>query len=348
VSFESPYIQLILTPDGTTTTYLGVAGTGIDIFGGQLEESDSLTSYIPTTTIAVTRAADIHGAGLVWTNAVDADAIYSSLTTYSTGQRVTYSGYVYESLQDSNLNKTPDTNPTWWLSLGASNMYALFDSKIGTKTTATDNLKMIIYPGSSIDSIAFLDTDASVVNTSVVNSNKEVVYSNTTGLSEDTIENWYDYFFVNPLSEQTNQVVHQGIPSLETDLIIGVEMSKLGTLEVGSLLTGLSTTFGKTQYGLKSGIVDYSKKQADEFGNITIVERPFSKRMSADVYVSNYDLNKVQRFLYNIRATPVLWMASDDPNLAEVSYVYGFYKDFSTTIAYPDVSMCNLEIEGLI
>jgi hypothetical protein len=70
--------------------------------------------------------------------------------------------------------------------------------------------------------------------------------------------------------------------------------------------------------------------------------------MPADLYVSNYDLNKVQRFLYNIRATPVLWMASDDPNLAEVSYVYGFYKDFSTTIAYPDVSMCNLEIEGLI
>ena len=69
--------------------------------------------------------------------------------------------------------------------------------------------------------------------------------------------------------------------------------------------------------------------------------------MSGDVYVPNYDLNKVQRFLYNIRATPVLWMASDNSELAEVSYVFGFYKDFSTTIAYPDVSMCNLEIEGL-
>lgn len=150
------------------------------------------------------------------------------------------------------------------------------------------------------------------------------------------------------LADPATQVVHQGIPSLDPGLFVGIEMIRPGSVEVGSVLTGYSTTIGKTQYGVKAGIVDYSKKESDEFGNVSIVERPYSKRMQGDVYVNNYDLNKVQRFLYNIRATPVLWMASDNPELVEVSYVYGFYKDFSTTISYPDVSMCNLDIEGLI
>lgn len=337
----------IATADGVES-YLGVDSSGLFIFGAQIESTSSPTSYIPTTTTSATRAADIHSSGLVYTNATDARPTWSSATTYAIGQVIRYNNTVYESLQNTNLNKQPDTNPTWWLSLGADNISAAFDGKVGSKTITTDKLRMIIYPGTVVDAIGYLETNASIVNTSAIDSEKTVVYYNSTGVTETSIQNWYDYFFVNPLSDPATQVVHQGIPALDPNLVIGVELINPGTVELGSFLTGQSTTIGKTQYGLKAGIVDYSKKQADEFGNISIIERPYSKRMSGDVYVSNYDLNKVQRFLYNVRATPVLWMASDNPDLAEVSYVYGFYKDFSTTISYPDVSMCSLEIEGLI
>lgn len=329
-------------------TAAAIIGHQIVLSAVQLELSDFSTSYIPTTTVPVTRQADIHTAGLVYTNATDSRPLWSSATTYSVGQIIRYNNNVYESLQASNLNKQPDTNPTWWLSLGADNISAAFDGKVGSKTTATDKLRMIVYPGNVVDAVGYLETNAVVVNTSAVDSYGNSAYSNSTGFTESNIANWYDYFFVSPLADPATQVVHQGIPSLDPGLFVGIEMIRPGTVEVGSVLMGYSTTIGKTQYGVKAGIVDYSKKESDEFGNVSIVERPYSKRMQGDVYVNNYDLNKVQRFLYNIRATPVLWMASDNPELTEVSYVYGFYKDFSTTISYPDVSMCNLDIEGLI
>lgn len=314
------------------------------VFSGTKDSSAIVTSGI----YGAERQPDLHTAGIVYTTVTDSRPLWSSAAIYSVGQIIAYNNTIYESLQSTNLNRQPDTSPTWWLSLGADNISAAFDGKVGSKTTAVDKLRMIVYPGTVVDAVGYLETNASIANTSLVDSNRDIVYSNSTGVTGDNIENWYDYFFVSPLADPATQVVHQGIPALDPNLFIGVELINPGTVEVGSLLTGYSTTIGKTQYGLKAGIVDYSKKQADEFGNISIVERPYSKRMSGDVYVSNYDLNKVQRFLYNVRATPVLWMASDNPDLAEVSYVYGFYKDFSTTISYPDVSMCSLEIEGLI
>lgn len=328
--------------------YLGVLTNGIYAWGSQLEVKPKATSYIPTVATSVTRQADTFtGTGLIYTSATDARPLWSSATTYAVGAVVRYNNKVYESLQATNLNKQPDINPTWWLDLGADNISAAFDGKVGSKTTSTDVLRMIVHPGTNIDSVAYVETTASLITTSVVDEQYNIVYTQNSGLDSSVIEDWYDYFFIDPLGDPITQVVHQGINPIDPNLLIGVEIVRSGAVELGSFLTGQTTALGLTQYGVRAGIVDYSRKDVDEFGNISVVERAYSKRLEADIYVYNYDLNKVQRFLYNVRAVPVLWIATDDPELAEVSNVYGFYKDFSTTIAYPDVSLCSLQIEGI-
>jgi hypothetical protein len=50
---------VILLSDGTGTTYLGNGTSGVYIWGAQLEAGSSVTSYIPTTTVAVARNPDI-------------------------------------------------------------------------------------------------------------------------------------------------------------------------------------------------------------------------------------------------------------------------------------------------
>ena len=55
-------------------------------------------------------------------------------------------------------------------------------------------------------------------------------------------------------------------------------------------------------------------------------------------------VDAVQKFLAGIRATPAIWQGDGD---YAALWIYGFYKDFSLTIAYPTISNLSLEIEGL-
>lgn len=92
------------------------------------------------------------------------------------------------------------------------------------------------------------------------------------------------------------------------------------------------------------GIIDYSRKEADQFGVISVVERAFAKRMTARVVMQTDAVDDIHRNLAALRATPVLWIGSET---FESLTVYGFYKEFSIDLAYPTVSYCSLTIEGL-
>jgi hypothetical protein len=70
--------------------------------------------------------------------------------------------------------------------------------------------------------------------------------------------------------------------------------------------------------------------------------------MSGRLLVNNAELNRIQRVLYELRAVPALWFASQNPSFEEALVVFGYYRDFSTDISYPNYSYCSLDIEGLI
>lgn len=287
-------------------------------------------------------------AQLISTTAVNADADWSNSTTYSLGQKVSYLGKVWESLQNTNLNKQPNTNPTWWLDLGADNKHAMFDSIVSVPTTATETLTVVIRPGQIIDTIALINVDASVVTITIRDGLAgPIVYQSTSGLSGTNVQDWYQYFFFDPLLKRTQLIFYNIPPYLDAHITLEITTAESTTLSVGEFLYGTLYEIGKTQYGVNAGIIDYSVKETDEFGNAVFVSRPYSKRINAQVMVNNYDLNRVQNFMYSIRATPAVWIVSDDPTYEEALIVYGWYRDFSTEIAYPTASLMSIEIEGL-
>ena len=120
-----------------------------------------------------------------------------------------------------------------------------------------------------------------------------------------------------------------------------------GDVSLGEFIFGSLTDLGQVQYGLTAGIVDYSRKDTDEFGNVSLVERPFSKRLSCEFFVDNFRINRVQQLLISLRAKPSVWVATDNPTFEEAAIIYGFYRDFSLKIAYPNHSIYSIEIEGL-
>lgn len=285
---------------------------------------------------------------LISTTATNAEANWSSATTYTDGQIISYSGKRWESLQNSNLNKVPTAEPLWWLDLGADNKHAMFDDVVATSTVATTELTVVLAPNQTFDSIALININASVVSISVTDGvGGPVVYENTVGLSSETIADWYGYFFYDPLLKRT-QAIFYNIPSYQNAVVtITLENSVGEQVSVSTLTYGTLFNIGATQYGVSAGIVDYSVKTTDEFGNTTFVRRAYSKRLSAQVAVKNSDLNRVQSLLYGLRATPAVWIASDSPTFEEAMIVYGWYRDFTTEIAYPTYSLISIELESL-
>lgn len=331
---------------------------------GMIVSTDAVESYSAwvETTFYVVGDKVTYLTG-VYQCTVASPANWSSSTTYAKDALVRYSGSIYKSLLASNLNKIPSSQPTWWVlvstladynpvnyplnwtKLSSTNKWAMFDGEINSTTKKSTTLTVTFTTG-IIDSLAILNTNASTIKITVRDGlGGTIVYEDTQGLANAVLD-WYEYFF-NPIDNSKDSIIFRDIPPYANSHVT-LEFTGGTDMQVGEVIFGTLYKLGFTQEGLSSGIIDYSKKETDDFGNVTFVKRAFSKTMQANVFIENYQLNQVQRLMYDLRATPTVWIASDDPYLEEASIVYGFYRDFSSTISYPTVTMMSLEVEGLI
>lgn len=332
------------TPTNGSLT-LTVTGT---VTKAQLELNGQATSWISTNGSPATRAADIiTGSGLIYTNLTNAYAEWSSGTTYALGTSVSYGTYgTYISLQNSNLNQNPLTATTYWSRTGPTNKMAAFDDQISSVSSATNDIIFAVRLN-SIDTVGLLNLVGSKTSIAVLDiPTKEIVYHSSQQLSGVESLDWYSYFFYDEDTQRTLSI-YLDIP-VASNGVVSIKISGSGTISIGTFVAGLIKSLGNTQYGVSAGIVDYSRKDTDEFGNVTFIKRNYSKRINASVALTNANLNRVQRILYQLRATPVLWLANTDIQFEEPLITYGFYRDFSTEISYPTHSICNLQIEGLI
>ena len=90
---------------------------------------------------------------------------------------------------------------------------------------------------------------------------------------------------------------------------------------------------------------NFSRKEVDEFGKVTVIKRKNSKYADYDVDIDNVNLASVQRLFADIDSVPCVFIGN--PEMEEL-IVYGFYSDFKATISFPTVSKCTLRVEGLV
>lgn len=280
---------------------------------------------------------------LVSSTAVETYAAYNPATTYAKDAFVDYGTFIYQSLVNSNTGNQPDTSPTQWVLIGPDNTHAMFDDQTSTATTSTSPLTVVLDTG-LCNSLGLLGLVGSqVVVTVKDDTGGNTVYSRTISLDGTFIYDWYQYFFEPYV--QIGEVVLTDLPPYLTAELT-VSLTGTGTIQIGTLTWGTQYDLGDAEYGAGLGIIDYSKKETDEFGVTTFVRRDFSKRLTARLVLPNTQINRVQRVLADLRAQPAIWVTSDVPDLAPLT-VYGFFRDFAIEVAYPTESFCTLEIEGL-
>lgn len=291
----------------------------------------------------------IQEAMLISSTATEAYASWSSSTTYAINAIVVYGTRLYKSLQNSNLNKLPsEVGSLWWSDIGPSNKFAMFDEQVNTTTTSTGSITVVLEPG-SFDSLYLSNLKAQTVTLVVRNAaGGDIIYEETQSLSADEVFDWYQYFLFDPLNNRS-QVLFTNIPPTSTaHVTLTITSGGTSSVYCGICVLGKMVSIGNTEYGVTSGIIDYSRKEPNEFGETVFVRRNFSKKIDARVWLKLKDLNRVQKLLYDLRATPVVWIGSSDPSYEEALIVYGFYRDFTTEISYPTTIFCSIQIEGLI
>lgn len=281
---------------------------------------------------------------LLSTTAVETVAAYNAATSYSIGNQVDYGIRIYESLVNTNVGNTPGVDPLKWQDISPDNIHAMFDAINGTQTTATSNLDVSIKPGKYTTVISLINIEGTALEIEMLDAPAgSVVYTKTINLDASVIFDWYTYFFEE--FDFLDNVVLTDLPPY-SNCVINMSLTSPSTVKVGNIVYGETITLGLTQMGLGFGIKDFSAKDTDEYGNTIFVQRTYSKRMEPTVYVENTQLRFIDRTLSRLRATPTVWIGSEEYIYSPL-VIYGFYRDYNIDIPYPSHSLLRLDIEGL-
>lgn len=300
----------------------------------------------------IIRPRAVTDAVLVSTNVAENDhAAYNGATTYADGDRVisTTTHKIYESLQNANtgnaLPVAPATSTAWWIEVSATNRWKAFDGGVNTQTSNAESVQYVLTAG-SIDAVALLNIQASTYRVTLTeDAGSPSVFAYDSGdvsVEQIALLDWYQYFY-EAIVQKTDIVIDLP-PRYSTGLLSIIIQAPGATAYVGMIVSGLKRTLGDFQWRPRVGIIDYSVKTTNDFGNVTVTQRAFAKRLNGDVFIMDSLVDEIVRLLTQYRATPVVWVGSDDYSS---TIIYGFFKSFDVIIDSAAGSFCNLEIEGL-
>ena len=272
-----------------------------------------------------------------------------STTTYQVEDRVMIvtDNYhkIFEAAASANTNHDPVTDAgSWWTLVGSTNKWRAFDNSPSEQTSFNSQVTFTLSLTERLDTVALMNLYAASVTITQTDAVDGLVYTQTASLiSTSSIQNWYSYFF-EPIVHVTDFVATDLFPYAASTIVVTLN-APAETVLLGECVVGLSRDMGFTQYGASVGIQDYSIKEADTWGNYTIVERAFSKRADFTVWIESSKVDEVQSLLASYRAAPIVYVGSDDYNS---TLVYGFYKDFAVEIVQESISVCTISVEGLV
>lgn len=295
------------------------------------------------STLRFLQPAAIADAQFGSSNVAEADyPVWSAGTTYAADDRVINlsTHKVYQSVQAGAGHDPALDDGTWWVEVGNTNRWKMFDASVGSITQNAGSIDVTVYPGRA-DAIALLDIAGSSVQITITNE-AVVVYDQTFTIGDGTVlSDWWEYFFVDP-SPRTVLIADglPGYPSAVARVVISGTACKCGTLAIGPMVE-----VGRVRVGARVGIIDYSRKETSDFGVTSVVERSYARRMDLDVVVPSGRLDYLTEKLAAQRAKPAVWIADNDHSSL---VIYGWAKDWGVVIPGPVVLEASITIEGLI
>lgn len=337
-------VQIRPTLNGSIT-YTGDGVSGNYIFGAMLANRGP-SSYIKTEDAPVTRAADVigAGAGLVYSNAPIIEPAYDAKVTYAKDAKAhdpaTYE--VFQSLIAGNVGK-PLSDTGAWAPRGIVNRRAMFDDYNNTQTVLPDEILVVLTPEMVAQGLYLGNLDVHELRLSMVDAIDGVVYSEVISLIESNSQSSYFNWMFKRIKRRTYFFVLD-MP-VYANALVTISLRKIGAeAKAGMCAIGPVEEFGPSLLGLSTEGKDFSSTTFNFDGTSKTTLRPYAKRMSCDVVVSNNEITYVQDRLFELRQRPLVWVGGPYGATA----VFGRYGSFKNVIEYQMQSKMSLTIEGAV
>lgn len=279
---------------------------------------------------------------------------WSASATYGSGQQVRHKHRVYVSLVDGNRGNDPETSTSGttatWMPVGATRPWRMLDEYVETQTVGDEGKPLTFaVPFDRATAFGLLNI-AGATCTVRVEDDEEGVYL------EETIElvrdigglSLFDYNY--DLIEMETSVVRVDLPlaitgRLHVRLDPGGEG---GTAAVGAVVVGRGIDIGKTLYGAKTGVTDYSVKKTNDYGYTTFVRRGAAPYADVTLYHHPSRADFVNGVLTELRSRPALWVLDPRPGGHTSLSIHGWLEDWDTVFEGPNEQELSLTIQGLL
>lgn len=296
----------------------------------------------------IIKPASVTASTLTSSNVAETDYPNWAAGTYVVGDRVIYDHRIWEVVAASTTD-VPDAGaaavPATWLFVSATNRYKMFDISVGSGTVNSGSINITITPATVANAVVLFDVDGSSAQLIVRDSGSTIVYDETVSLADYSgLNSYFNYYFLPIVETGATELAFIDIPNYSGASFQLIIDAGAGDASCGELIIGQKSNLAVTNFGTSVGIKDYSVKNIDDFGNITITTRAYSKRADYDVTVETAQVGQFNKFLASIRSTPVVYIG--DPDRSE-TIVLGYYRDFSVVLSNPSISECSLSVEGL-
>ncbi len=285
----------------------------------------------------------VDDANLVSSDVTDTDYTLWVAGTYNTGDQVRYNASAWEALRDGVTSEPSADVPLDWLRLGYINKWRMFRDGRDSKTEQLEEINVVFTSENNVTSLGVIGLEGLEIELTVTDAVEGIIYNETRSLVDISAGNWWEFFFL-PYEGREDVVFSDIPPYNNADYAIRITGANASSLvKAGRVIAGIARDLGVTNYGTSVGAIDYSTKERDSFGNLTLVARRSIKLVNFDVTVETGQVGRVQSILSKLSTVPTLYIGDES---FESTIVFGVYRDFTEVISSPSLSDMNIEVEG--
>ncbi|RLC84145.1 MAG: hypothetical protein DRI37_09395 [Chloroflexi bacterium] len=280
-------------------------------------------------------------------------------TAYAINTTVVYENHIYRTIVDKNKGVQPDLNTGKWLLFGVDNAFAAIDLHSSTSTTIDDGLSEIElkFDATNFNHLAFGGVQGGVLTVEEHKADGTLIKTKDypIGIARINAQNWYNYYYL-PIPDTSG--AGSGLPIdvmialiQPTTSTITVKLTRNSALEafIGSMVGGKGLDIGDVEYGVNIGLIDYSRKETDEYGITTLVRRKSRQTMTCDVVTPAVHIQGAKRVVQNALGHALMFVADPDKDSKfENLIMLGYIEEWETYLNNGVIARSRLRLEEVL